>query len=47
LVLDGKFALSEVNKWDLEDVYKALAVMEMRQDYKLAYDGFILKKDKK
>jgi hypothetical protein len=37
--MDG-LPLSEVNKWDLEDVHKYHIFMNMKNDYSDAFDGY-------
>lgn len=37
LVLDGGIALSEIQRWDLEDVFTALAYLEMKHDHEAVY----------
>jgi hypothetical protein len=44
--LDGKQLLSEVEKWDLEDVAKMNALLDMRSDYQTAMTQFHQPEDK-
>ncbi len=47
LVIDGKVSLSEVRRWDLEDIDTACSLLDMRSDYTRARDAFLSKESKK
>lgn len=40
LVVDLHLPLSEVEKWDLDDIRQANAILDMRQDHEAALDAF-------
>jgi len=39
-VLKKDIALSEVDKWDLEDIDNMNALLDMEVDYEIALDGY-------
>jgi hypothetical protein len=40
LVVDKGIPLSEIEKWDLQDINNAYSIMEMQNDYKAASDMY-------
>lgn len=44
-VLDGGMPLSEVNQWDIEDVFKFNALLTMRDNHRVAFDEFTRPKE--
>ena len=42
-LIEKGFPISEVDKWDLEDIYKVLDMITMANDYELAHAGYIEK----
>mgnify|MGYP006923521908 CR=1 FL=1 len=43
LVIDGKVSLSEVRKWDLEDIDTACSLLDMRSDFTRAREAYLSK----
>jgi hypothetical protein len=39
-VLEGGQPLSEVMEWSLDDIYRCCEILNMKGDYKTAYDSF-------
>lgn len=40
LVVEKGISLTEIDRWDLEDIWKAHAIMEMKQDYANAVSAY-------
>jgi hypothetical protein len=47
LVVDLKMPLSEVEKWDIEDIMHLNSVLDMRSDYESAADAYEAMETKK
>ena len=48
MVVEKRIPLTEINKWDLDDIRNAYSVIEMRNDYSNAisiYDEFKAKQE--
>ena len=39
--MEGGIPKSEVEKWDLQDIDDFTALLQMKADYKMAYDAYL------